>query len=139
MLKVQGVEIEIEPWKLENALTWIKVMAQDLGSDLTEELLRLDVIRSVGIEMARDYISPYRFDDLPTILLDEELPVRSAGSNSWVVSGAHTESGMPILANDPHLVGDTWRDMEARVERIEVSKADEPVFVTVRSTRNGPS
>jgi penicillin amidase len=25
------------------------------------------------------------------------------GSNSWVVSGAHTESGRPLLANDPHL------------------------------------
>jgi penicillin amidase len=25
------------------------------------------------------------------------------GSNSWVVSGNHTESGMPLLANDPHL------------------------------------
>ncbi|MBC7443321.1 MAG: penicillin acylase family protein [Ramlibacter sp.] len=25
------------------------------------------------------------------------------GSNSWVVSGEHTETGKPILANDPHL------------------------------------
>lgn len=25
------------------------------------------------------------------------------GSNSWVVSGQHTESGLPLLANDPHL------------------------------------
>ncbi len=25
------------------------------------------------------------------------------GSNSWVVAGEHTESGSPILANDPHL------------------------------------
>ena len=25
------------------------------------------------------------------------------GSNNWVVSGAHTASGKPILANDPHL------------------------------------
>ncbi len=25
------------------------------------------------------------------------------GSNNWVVSGAHTASGAPILANDPHL------------------------------------
>ncbi len=25
------------------------------------------------------------------------------GSNDWVVSGAHTTTGMPILANDPHL------------------------------------
>ena len=25
------------------------------------------------------------------------------GSNGWVVSGAHTDSGKPLLANDPHL------------------------------------
>ena len=25
------------------------------------------------------------------------------GSNSWVVSGALTESGLPLLSNDPHL------------------------------------
>lgn len=25
------------------------------------------------------------------------------GSNSWIVSGEHTESGLPIMANDPHL------------------------------------
>ena len=25
------------------------------------------------------------------------------GSNSWVVSGEHTDSGQPLLANDPHL------------------------------------
>ena len=25
------------------------------------------------------------------------------GSNSWVVSGARTENGKPLLANDPHL------------------------------------
>ena len=28
------------------------------------------------------------------------------GSNSWVVSGEHTTTGKPLLANDPHL----WRD-----------------------------
>ena len=26
-----------------------------------------------------------------------------AGSNNWVVSGQHTASGLPLLANDPHL------------------------------------
>src|SRR5699024_10701105 len=25
------------------------------------------------------------------------------GSNSWVISGEHTETGSPLLANDPHL------------------------------------
>src|SRR5204862_5674640 len=27
----------------------------------------------------------------------------AVGSNAWLVSGAHTASGAPILANDPHL------------------------------------
>ena len=34
------------------------------------------------------------------------LPVPRAsglGSNAWVLSGEHTESGKPLLANDPHL------------------------------------
>jgi len=30
-------------------------------------------------------------------------PGEGVGSNSWVVSGAHTRSGLPLLANDPHL------------------------------------
>src|SRR5690606_8310502 len=25
------------------------------------------------------------------------------GSNSWVIGGEHTDTGMPLLANDPHL------------------------------------
>ncbi|WP_242454152.1 penicillin acylase family protein [Bailinhaonella thermotolerans] len=36
------------------------------------------------------------------------------GSNSWVVSGAHTVSGKPLLANDPHLsphMPSTWYQM----------------------------
>jgi penicillin amidase len=28
---------------------------------------------------------------------------KDVGSNSWVVSGEHTGTGMPLLANDPHL------------------------------------
>ena len=26
-------------------------------------------------------------------------------SNNWVISGKHTKSGSPLLANDPHLTG----------------------------------
>lgn len=38
-------------------------------------------------------------DAVPHLLGDGD----GTGSNSWVVSGAHTESGLPLLANDPHL------------------------------------
>ncbi|MFE5673116.1 penicillin acylase family protein [Agromyces sp. NPDC056523] len=41
-----------------------------------------------------------RVDALPELLGPEGGDL---GSNSWVVSGALTESGMPLLANDPHL------------------------------------
>nr|WP_297425815.1 penicillin acylase family protein [uncultured Actinotalea sp.] len=36
---------------------------------------------------------------VPTLLGEGE----GIGSNSWVVSGQHTASGAPLLANDPHL------------------------------------
>lgn len=40
--------------------------------------------------------------------IDARLPTMlgtgdAIGSNSWVVSGDHTDTGVPILANDPHL------------------------------------
>lgn len=38
-------------------------------------------------------------DAIPTLVGRGE----DVGSNSWVVSGEHTASGAPILANDPHL------------------------------------
>lgn len=39
------------------------------------------------------------FDAVPNALGEGD----GIGSNSWVISGEYTESGMPLLANDPHL------------------------------------
>lgn len=41
----------------------------------------------------------------------------SVGSNNWIVGGAHTESGSPILSNDPHLTltaPPVWYEMHLR-------------------------
>ncbi len=46
---------------------------------------------------------------LPELLGPSTSP--DLGSNSWVVGGEHTESGLPLLANDPHLgasMPSTW-------------------------------
>ncbi|MCW2287472.1 penicillin amidase [Leucobacter luti] len=43
------------------------------------------------------------------------------GSNSWVVSGEHTETGKPLLANDPHLsaaLPSVWTQMQLRCETV---------------------
>ncbi|WP_178378619.1 penicillin acylase family protein [Nocardiopsis flavescens] len=51
------------------------------------------------------------------LALPEMLGPRSTpdlGSNSWVVGGEHTESGLPLLANDPHLgasMPSTWHQV----------------------------
>jgi len=40
---------------------------------------------------------------LAALLSERDESTTALGSNNWVVSGAHTESGKPLLANDPHL------------------------------------
>ncbi|MFC4223889.1 penicillin acylase family protein [Lysinibacter cavernae] len=37
---------------------------------------------------------------LPQLLGDGQ---RDVGSNSWVIGGEHTDTGMPLMSNDPHL------------------------------------
>lgn len=49
-------------------------------------------------------------------LLGGEHPL---GSNAWAVSGAHTDSGHPLLANDPHVVltqPSLWYQMGLRLD-----------------------
>ncbi len=44
-------------------------------------------------------------------VLEDGEPEAAAGSNNWAVSGAHTASGVPLLADDMHLaigVPNTW-------------------------------
>ncbi|KAB1196637.1 MULTISPECIES: penicillin acylase family protein [Haloferax] len=45
------------------------------------------------------------------------------GSNNWVVSGDHTASGKPLLANDPHLsltVPPIWYEMHLSTDEMDV-------------------
>lgn len=44
------------------------------------------------------------------------------GSNSWVVAGSLTESGMPLLANDPHLgaaLPSVWYQVQLRCSTVD--------------------
>jgi penicillin amidase len=51
------------------------------------------------------------------------------GSNAWAISGKHTASGKPILANDPHLefnLPSTWYMMHIRCPEMNVTGATLP-------------
>ena len=43
------------------------------------------------------------FSNTSSIAINEQKPDKDNGSNNWAVSGKKTQSGYPILANDPHL------------------------------------
>lgn len=108
-----------EPWKPADTLVWGKLMDFQLGGNYRGELLRARLAQTVSADdMALLY--PGYPKDAPRTLaamlpLYRELPLGPLyatlpdamgphyASNNWVVDGAHTVSGKPLLANDPHL------------------------------------
>jgi penicillin amidase len=90
-----------------------------LGGNYRGELLRARLAQTLSADDLA-FLYPEYPKDAPTTLaalapLYRELPLARlyaalpAGlgphyaSNNWVVDGAHTASGKPLLANDPHL------------------------------------
>ncbi|MGB8337747.1 MAG: penicillin acylase family protein [Burkholderiales bacterium] len=113
--------IKPEPWSAADSIAWVKMMAWDLGGNWRNELLRMQLTQKLSPQQIAEFIPPYPGDapmvvpDLSKLYADlqneaarlaavapENLP-EGAGSNNWVVSGAKTLSGKPLLANDPHL------------------------------------
>jgi penicillin amidase len=102
-----------EPWSAVDSVLWTKVMALDLGGNWRNELLRMNLANRVPLARIQEFIPPYP-GDAPLAIRElkplygaaaapASAPGTGGGSNSWVVSGARTESGKPLLANDPHL------------------------------------
>lgn len=114
-----------EPWRPADSVAVVKMMALMLSANLRDELRRLAYA-------ARGFKPAEIADLMPAVSgapvlppINEIVPLRPAaagelrtrsaaaqeapadagtgGSNNWVVSGARTRSGKPLLANDPHL------------------------------------
>jgi len=120
ILGLTGVRFEPEPWTPLNTITWAKVMAWDLSGNMDDELLRAHIAARLGTPAISALVPPYP-DDYPVIVPHPlagatlqavpnaalEIHVLGAGeglgSNNWVIAGSRTETGMPLLANDPHL------------------------------------
>jgi penicillin G amidase len=106
-----------EPWSEVDTAAWAKMMAWDLGGNWRSELLRLQLARRLPSAAIEQFLPAYPGDTPPPLPDLRELyggmekqPAQVSeaqsiigASNSWVVSGAHTASGKPLLANDPHL------------------------------------
>ncbi len=103
------------PWTGPDVLATLKLISFSLPSNWDVELARLRMLRADG-QSAVEALDP-SWTDVPagsvgSAALDalardlahfQELVPGGGGSNNWLVAGARTASGKPILANDPHL------------------------------------
>lgn len=107
---------EPEEWTPVDSLAIGKFMAYDLGGNWSSLAVRHWALGEFPEDKARELFIEYP-EDAPSIIeanISNQVKVAGAfdaslvpnefnGSNNWVVSGDKTESGMPLLADDPHL------------------------------------
>ena len=108
-----------EPWKPADSLVWQKLMGLSLSGNWNDELINAALVAKLGPEKAAALSPGARPEDPVTMAslapVLRELPAKALhaamtavihptdASNIWAVSGARTQSGNPIIANDPHL------------------------------------
>lgn len=145
-------------WTPAHSVGWVKMMALDLGDNYRLELVRLRLSQNLSPKLMAEFIPPYPGEDMAVLPDLRELYARFAGrfdwdkfarmmadkpegmgSNNWVVSGAHTESGKPMLANDPHLglsVPAIWYYVHIKSPNMQVIGASMPGTPSVTLGRN---
>ena len=109
-LEFRMLRYEPRPWQAADTVAVGKLLALDLAQGWEAEAFRATVGDTLPPEV-QDLLYPGAFPD-DRILFGQDTrtapPAAEAadharGSNNWVVSGAHTATGKPLLANDPHL------------------------------------
>ncbi|HTP06732.1 MAG TPA: penicillin acylase family protein, partial [Anaerolineae bacterium] len=108
-----------EPWALLDSMAFMRVLVWQLSHAWYGEIVRAQVIETVGLEHAAELEIHYpaanpttlpqgiEFNAIDTNGLLQALrgPFldQGKGSNAWCVTGSKTTTGQPILCNDPHL------------------------------------
>jgi penicillin amidase len=138
-----------EAWTPIDSIVWSKMMAWDMGSDYDTELMRAALTQAIGPERTAELLPPYPAEGIEVLattllapdgvvalltadsILQQGLKLSGlfGGSNNWVVSGEHTASGLPLLADDPHLgtpIPSTWYLVEMHGDSLHISGASLP-------------
>jgi len=110
------------PWTPADVLATLKLISFSLPGNWDVELARLRMLRADGraaveaLDPSWVHPTPDRAHPTPDLVrhapldalardlaLFQEFVPTGGGSNNWLIAGARTASGKPILANDPHL------------------------------------
>jgi penicillin amidase len=105
------------PWTMTDTLLCALQMHRTLSGHWENDLLK-EKLRAAGDAARVDYLFPVRIGDEP-----------QPGSNAWVISGARSTTGKPILANDPHLewtLPSTWYMVDLRAPDLHAAGASLP-------------
>jgi penicillin amidase len=108
-----------DDWTPADSLAIGKLLALQLSGNYRQELLRARLAQTLSSSEIDDLFPEYPKDapvtltnlasltrGLPLEALLAALPADGSpqrASNNWVVDGAHSVTGKPLLANDPHL------------------------------------
>lgn len=112
-----------EPWTPTDSLLWGKVMGLFLSGNFRTEIARYALAerlerakieelwprdRTAGTPGAAATVPGPSAAHVARLLaalpeFPTDAPLPSHASNAWVIAGRHSETGAPLLANDPHL------------------------------------
>jgi penicillin G amidase len=119
----QLLRLDFEPWRPAHILAGAKLLSFGLSTNWERELLRADLVRELGPELAARIDPPYPADN-PIVLkpgeawegdgsglADQIKAVReqigmagtASGSNNWAVTAERSATEGALLAGDPHL------------------------------------
>ena len=132
ILQFLNPDYVVDRYEPHYPLVWAKMMAYDLNGNFEQELRNSKTHNTLSSEIIDLLIPPYP-EEHPYIVeewagkgsfaklqkqsniqqfsqsifikyVTKDLQTNQAlGSNSWAISGEHTDTGLPLLANDPHL------------------------------------
>jgi penicillin amidase len=135
--ELQVLHQGFEPWTPVDILSLGKLLAFGLSTNWERELLRADMVRELGPELA-SRLDPVYPPDNPVVTQSLEawtgegvplveqidrvrrslgLAAEASGSNNWAVGGERSATGAPLIAGDPHLppsMPGIWYEVELR-------------------------
>jgi penicillin amidase len=119
--EMQLLKLDFAPWRPVDILSLGKLLAFGLSTNWERELLRADMVRTLGPELTAKLDPGYPADNpvvteeawsgdglaiveqIDAVRRSLGLAVEASGSNNWAVSGALSATGGPLIAGDPHL------------------------------------
>ncbi|EQB37597.1 hypothetical protein M948_03340 [Virgibacillus sp. CM-4] len=126
--------IKPEAWTPIDSLTIGKYMAFDLGGHWERQAFNYYLLQNYPENKAYELFPDYPEEkpvimEEPYVSIPESfdkaiIPPAFNGSNNWVVSGDKTASGLPLLADDPHLglaTPSIWLQMQLESDTNHVS------------------